>query len=61
MTRTSCWFGVALGTVIGMALLVFSLLSNMSAPQQGAAAAAGCGFAVIPYCFARAFDEINKG
>jgi hypothetical protein len=30
MTRGSCWFGVALGAVIGMALLVFSLISNMS-------------------------------
>lgn len=44
-----------LGSLLGGLGIMGSFLMN-SAPQQAAAAAVGIGFAVVPYCFTRAFE-----
>jgi hypothetical protein len=53
--------------IIAMLCALFGLidmLANLdqagSAPQQAAAAAMGCAWAVIPYCIARAVQEIAR-
>ena len=43
-----------IGSLIGALLLILSFAFIDSAPQQGALAAVAVGFAVIPYCLARA-------
>lgn len=48
-----------LGGIVGAALIAYVLTLD-SAPQQGAGAAIGVAFAVIPYCMARAFEKIRQ-
>lgn len=42
-----------LSTIGGAALLILTLMSSQSAPQQAAGAAISIGLAVIPYVFGR--------
>ena len=48
-----------IGSVLGGLGVLSSFLMN-SAPQQAAAAAVGVGFAVVPYCFTRAFEMYSN-
>lgn len=48
-----------LGALGGGLLLLFTIASSMSAPQQAASAAIALGLAVIPYTFARAFQLVS--
>lgn len=41
-----------LGCLIGGALVILAIMPGASAPQAGAMAAIGVGFAVVPYCLA---------
>ena len=45
-------------TLMGAAIAVFGMLAANGAPQEAAAAAIGCFFAVAPYCVARAVENI---
>lgn len=56
--RMFFWVLTIIGSVIGGFFMVDALLVSTSAPQQGAAAAVAVGFAVLPYVFARACDQI---
>jgi len=51
ITHLSSWFGAL--------ILVATFILSESAPQQAAGAALGIGFAVIPYCIARAQSEVK--
>lgn len=54
------WCGVIIGSVIG-GMDFYSAINNAeSAPQQAAGAAMALCWAIIPYCVARAWDEIRK-
>lgn len=53
------WVAVAGGGVLG-GLQLLAVLAADSAPQQGALAASAAASAVLPYCVARAFDEITR-
>ena len=57
--QTFFWVLVILGSIIGGLFLLYSF-SLDGAPQQAAAAAVGVGFAVIPYCLARAITILRK-
>jgi hypothetical protein len=46
----------AIGSGLGGLYLVGGMLMAGSAPQEAAAAAFACAFAVVPYVFARAFE-----
>jgi hypothetical protein len=52
------WMLTLLGCVVG-GFFLFSSFVEKGAPQQAAAAAIAVGFAVIPYCFARAVSELS--
>lgn len=54
------WFLAACGVAVGGFILVTALLGSNGAPQEAAGAALGCGFAILPYVLARAFDEITR-
>jgi hypothetical protein len=55
-----CWFITLAGCGIGGLLALDMLLAtDASAPQQGAAAAMACAFAVIPYVFTRAIEGMR--
>lgn len=45
-------------SIFGAVLLLASMFLMDSAPQQAALASIAIGFAVIPYCIARANQEI---
>jgi hypothetical protein len=51
--RTLLWIFTLISSLIG-GFFLLSSFAEKAAPQQAAAAAIGVGFAVIPYCFARA-------
>ena len=53
------WVGVLFASALGGLLLLYAIVAG-SAPQQAAAAAIGIGFGVLPYVFARAWDEITR-
>jgi hypothetical protein len=53
------WQFTAVSAVIGGLLIVFALFAE-SAPQQAALAAVGVGFAVAPYVYTRAMQEMEK-
>jgi hypothetical protein len=57
--RTFFWIITILGSCIG-GLFMFGAFLESGAPQQAASAALGIGFAVIPYCLARAVSEIQS-
>jgi hypothetical protein len=59
MNKDLVW-KIALGcSGLGLLMYVFTWMSADSAPQEAAGAALSIAIAVIPYCFARAFAEIN--
>lgn len=53
------WAGVLGGTLIGGFQLLGTLAAT-SAPQQAAGAAMAAAWAIIPYVFARACDELLR-
>ncbi len=53
------WVLTIIGSLIGTLLLFSSFLAE-GAPQQAALAAMAVGFAVLPYCIARSFNELKK-
>lgn len=55
-----CYGFTLLGAVIGTLDMVSGLTNATGAPQQAAAAAMGAAYAVIPYVFARAVDELTR-
>ncbi len=55
------WILPLFGSLIAGLEFFNSLISATSAPQQAAGAAMAMGWAVLPYVFARAADELNKG
>jgi hypothetical protein len=55
------WVLVIIGSLIGGCTLLFEgLIGAKGAPQQAAAGAIACGFAIIPYCIARAVSALQK-
>ncbi len=59
--RIIFWGLAGLGSIIGGGFLFFGALNPASgAPQEAAGAAIGIAFAVLPYVFARAADEMRK-
>jgi hypothetical protein len=54
------WGLTLLSTVFGGLFAAVGMLTASGAPQEAAAAAIGCLFAVAPYCLARAVDELRK-
>lgn len=57
--KTFAWIMVIIGSILGGLGTLLGILTANGAPQQAAAAAMGVAFAVIPYCFARAVQEIG--
>ncbi len=57
---TFLWVLTILGTLIGGGLFALGWMSATSAPQEAAAGALGIALAVIPYCLARAVQELNR-
>jgi hypothetical protein len=53
------WVLALLGSIAG-GFTLLSVFAQSGAPQQAAAAALAVGLAVIPYCFARAIDELAR-
>jgi len=58
--HTLVWILAILGSLIGAAVLLFGVLFAQGAPQEGAAAAIACAWAILPYVGARAVDELQK-
>jgi hypothetical protein len=52
------WIATAVGAAIGAVLLVSAFVMQQSAPQQGAAGAMAAAAGILPYVFARAWDEL---
>lgn len=51
------WFvAAAVSTLAGAVVLLLTLVSNASAPQQAAGAAVALALSVLPYVFARCFQ-----
>lgn len=51
------WFvATAISTLAGAVLLLLTLVSSASAPQQAAGAAVAVALSVLPYVFARCFQ-----
>lgn len=53
------WVLTVLGSLLGGLGLVASLLIVQGAPAQAAGAALSVGFAVVPYCLARAAEGLR--
>ena len=58
--RQLLWAMTAIGSIIGALILTAGLLTAKGAPQQAAAASIALCWAVLPYVFARAVDEVNR-
>jgi DNA-directed RNA polymerase subunit RPC12/RpoP len=58
--RKFFWVITLAGCVIGGLIGVLGVVGAHSAPQEAAAASIAVACAVIPYCFARAFDELDR-
>jgi hypothetical protein len=54
------WAITLLGCAVGCLVGVGGVLFANGAPQEAAAASIAVACAVIPYCFARAVDEIRR-
>lgn len=55
------WVLVIIGAIVGGINFIFeALLFAKSAPQQAASAAISIGFVVLPYCLARAVDQLSS-
>jgi hypothetical protein len=52
------WLLVALGTIVGVLIVLYSVQSDWNAIQQTSGFAFGIGCGVLPYCLARAVCEI---
>jgi hypothetical protein len=57
---TFLWVLTIIGSVLGGLTLFASIFFTNGAPQEGALAAVAAGFAVIPYCLARAAGQMAK-
>lgn len=55
------WFITVLGAILGAITLVLGVMSAGGAPGEAAAAAIAVALAVIPYCLARACQEMGVG
>ena len=53
------WALAIVGAIIGATTFIGTAMTADSAPKEAAGAAMALGFAVIPYCFARACSEIS--
>jgi len=58
--RKLFWSLVVVGSFAGGLFFVFGMMGASSAPQQAATAGISLTLAVVPYCAARAIDEIGK-
>jgi hypothetical protein len=59
MLRVILWVLTIIGAAFGTLVLLSSLFSAQSAPQQAAAAAIAVALVVLPYCCARALSELS--
>jgi hypothetical protein len=55
-----CWLVTIAGAVAGGVALVVTFITSTGAPQQAAGAAIAVACSVIPYCFTRAVEKINR-
>jgi hypothetical protein len=58
--RIFFWVVSLLSGLAAGGMLLFTLTSSNGAPQEAAGAAIACGFAIIPYVFARAISELIR-
>jgi hypothetical protein len=54
------WVISLLGALLGAGVGVLGFAAASGAPQEAAAAAAGCLMVIAPYVFARAIDELLR-
>jgi len=54
------WVGVMISSAIGVFVIIGGMASAKTAIQESVVVAFGIAFAVIPYCFTRALEGINK-
>lgn len=54
------WYGVVIGAFFGVIVILASFTLEMNAIQQTSAFALALSLVILPYCAARAFDEIHK-
>lgn len=54
------WLMTVIGALLGTVVLVFGVAYAPGAPGEAAAAAIAVALAVIPYCLARACQEIGS-
>ncbi len=54
------WIIAGLGAAVGAIELVLGIGASSGAPQEAAAAATACAFAVVPYVGARTWDELAR-
>jgi uncharacterized membrane protein len=54
------WYVVIIGACFGVIVIVASFAMEMNAIQQTSAFALALSLVILPYCVARAFDEIHK-
>jgi hypothetical protein len=55
------WSVSMFANLIGAAYGVLGWTFSNGAPQEAAAAAVACFIAIVPYCMARAVDELTRG
>ena len=60
MVRQLFWVLAAFGSLIGGVEFFIVALGTKGAPQQAAGAAIAICWAVLPYVFARAIDEVAR-
>jgi hypothetical protein len=53
------WFFAGIGVVFGGIIVVGTLMTATGAPQEAAGAAIRVACGVLPYCFARAAQELS--
>ncbi|MDX9802833.1 MAG: hypothetical protein RBS96_02225 [Dehalococcoidales bacterium] len=58
MVKRIAWYLVVVGSVLGSFQFLAGIAEAKTVTHQIAAAAMGCAWVVIPYCFARAVSEI---
>lgn len=54
------WIAVMVGCAFGFLTLLRVLLFAESAPQEAAGAGIALAYSIIPYCFVRALQELQK-
>jgi hypothetical protein len=55
-----CWIATILGSLLGVAVIIFGFAVAKGAPQEAVVAALGIACAIIPYCLAKAVSELAK-